>query len=263
VSFVDLFADDLEPPPLPEPPVVHERPVWIGPPEGELGVAVPLGLVLARSDRGVVALSHAVAHSTGITLELVAHVSGLDRRRMNVLFHEQHDIDTGGADPPDGFLRFGLELAGGARVSNLGGRRPWASPEETPSAPVLVRRGGGGGQSSGTSISWSIGFWLWPLPPPGALQVYCEWPVAGIALAAAELDTAPLLDAAARAERIWEPGERLGGWTSSAASQIVMSHGAEEAAPADDETLQVPAAELREAREALQAALRALRRLER
>jgi hypothetical protein len=262
VSFADLFADDLEPLPPPEPPVVHEQPVWLGPPEGELGVAVPLALVLARSDRGVVALSHALAHSTGITFELVAHVSGLDRRRMNVLFHEQHDIDTGGADPPDGFLRFGLELPDGVRVSNLGGRRPWARPEETPSAPLLVRRGGGGGQSSGTSISWSIGFWLWPLPPPGQLQVYCEWPVAGIALAAAQLDTEPLLGAAARAERIWEPGERLGGWTSSA-SQVVMSSRAEGAAPAEDETLQVPAAELREAREALQAALRALRRLER
>jgi len=48
-----------------EPP---QMPPWFGPPNDELGVVVPLGLVIARSENGVVALSHATVYSTGLVL---------------------------------------------------------------------------------------------------------------------------------------------------------------------------------------------------
>jgi hypothetical protein len=262
VSFADLFADDVEPPRPPEPPAVHERPVWLGPPEGELGVAVPLGLVLARSDRGVIALSHALAYSTGITFDLVAHVGGLEPRQRSSIFHDQHAADADPTDLPDGFLRFGVELADGTRVSNLGGWRGFAGPGDGPAGPVLAQHGGGGGQSSGSSISWSLGFWLWPLPPPGPIRLHCEWPVAGLGLAGADLDASPLLEAAARATRIWDDGQTGAAWTRSV-SQHVMSATHEVAAKADHETLTVPAGELRTVQDALQSALRLLRRLDR
>lgn len=262
VTFVDLFADDVEAPAPPEPPAVHERPDWLGPPEGELGVAVPCALVLARGDRGVIALSHVLAHSTGLSFDLVAHVGGLEPRQARSIFHEQHEVSGDPADLPDGFLRFGLELPDGVRLSNLGGRRPWARPADGPSGPVLTQHGGGGGQSSSTGISWSVGFWLWPLPPAGALRLYCEWPVAGIALTDAGLDAGPLLAAASRAARIWDTEESGGAWTRRVA-QFSTSQAGEVAAKADDETVTVRAGELRALHEALRSALRTLRRLER
>ena len=56
------------------------QPEWLGPPAGELGGVVPLGLVLARSELGVVALSHAIAYSTGVAFDLVAQAGGLTPR---------------------------------------------------------------------------------------------------------------------------------------------------------------------------------------
>jgi hypothetical protein len=260
-QFADLFAADVDEPAPPEPPPVHERPAWVGPPDGELGVAVPLGRVLARGDRGVVALSHALAYSTGLSFDLVAHVGGLDRRTAGSIFHEQHGGHVDAAELPDGFLRFGIELPDRTRVSNLGARRPWVQPGSEPHAPVLFQHGGGGGQSSGSSISWSLAFWLWPLPPAGVLRLACEWPVAGIGLTQAELDGAVLLEAAVGATRIWA-GEGEGAWTR-ASSQYAVSQAREVAAPEPDRAVAVPAAELRAVQDALQAALQALRRLTR
>lgn len=209
MSFGDLFAVD-PPEPEPEPPVEHVQPAWLGPPSGELPVAVPLSLVLGRSERGVVALSHALVHSNGVQFQVVAHVGGLRPRESNMIFHEQHTARMGLAELPDGFLRFGLELPDGRRVSNLteqGWRRsaPAEGPGE-PAEPVLRQSGGsGGGSSTGTSVDWSAGYWLWPLPAAGVLSVFCEWPVAELGLASVELDTAPILEAATKATRLWPP----------------------------------------------------------
>jgi hypothetical protein len=71
-----------------------------------------------------------------------------------------------------------------------------------------------------------------------------------------------LLEAASRATRIWDGAEEGGAWTRTV-SQHVMTATHEVAAKADDETLAVPAGELRAVQEALQSALRVLRRLER
>jgi hypothetical protein len=116
VSFVDLFgvSDEGPEPPPAEPEQV--RPAWIGPPPGELGVAVPLGTVIAQSENGVVALSHALAHLTGLSFALVAHVGGLRRGQASMLFHEQHSGPQDAHDLPDGLLRLGVELPDGRRV---------------------------------------------------------------------------------------------------------------------------------------------------
>lgn len=266
MSFSDLFPRDVEehePPPATE---AHERPEWLGPPEGELGVAVPLGLVLARSEHGVVAVSHALAYSTGLSLQIVARVGGLEPRRVRRFFHEHHGPFDGEDELPDGFLRFGVELPDGRRVSNLGGRRSYFKPDDAPSAPVLLEHGGGGGQSSGTSVSWSPAFWLWPLPRGGALRLYCEWPVAGIGLTETEVAGDPLVEAASRSTPLWEE-ERGGPWartSSSSSFQYVTMQRTEGAEDEEEaETVAVPAAELRAARDALRTALQALQRLAR
>ncbi len=220
MSFGDLFPVD-PPEPLPEPAVTHEQPEWLGPPAGELGVAVPLGVVLGRSQRGVVALSHALVHSNGVQFQVVAHVDGLRAGESNMIFHEQHAGRMGLPEPPAGFLRLGIELPDGARVSNLseGGWRS-SPPDREAAGPVLRQAGGSGGTSStGTSVDWSGGYWLWPLPAAGVLRLFCEWPVAEIGLASAELDAAPILDAAAKATRLWPPEDQdPGPWSRAVGS---------------------------------------------
>src|SRR4051794_36635496 len=110
---------------------------WSGQPNDELGVAVPLGVVVGRSDTGVVALSHAIAYSEGVYFEFLAVARGLPRAQATMIFHEQHVF--GRDELPEGLLRLGLELPGGARASNLG-----ADPRMTaddPEGPVFVQCG--------------------------------------------------------------------------------------------------------------------------
>ena len=180
-------------------PEISQRPSWLGPPENELGRAVDVAQILARSDRGLVALSHAIAYSTGVSLTFEARVAGLKSIDMHTIHAQQHvgriegDVD----ELPEGFIRIGLELPGGARVSNLG--MPRRRPHEEPDGPSFVMCGGGGGQTSAREIQMHPGYWLHPLPGDGTIRLSCEWPAADIPFTTVELDTALLREAAARA----------------------------------------------------------------
>ncbi len=258
MSFGDLFPVD-PPEPLPEPVIDQVRPEWLGPPSGELPVAVPLAVVLGRSQRGVVAVSHALVHSSGVQFQVVAHVEGLRAGESNMIFHEQHAGRMGLPEPPNGFLRFGIELSDGARVSNLseGGWR--RSPPEEAIGPVLSQFGGsGGGSSSGTSVDWSVGYWLWPLPGAGVLRLFCEWPVAEIELASAEIDVGPILEAARAVTRLWPP-DGPGPWTRAVGSNQSIStmsfSGPTTAADGEESPGAVPRAQLAALHRALEQAL--------
>jgi hypothetical protein len=184
------------PPPPPKPPEEHRQPAWIGPPENELGVAVPVRRVLFRSEEIAVALLGVVAYSNGIELQVV-----IRRRRQAedpdpMLFHMRRRHNQTGALAPE-VLRFGVEYADGRKATNLG--HPAFGDE--PTGPVLMERGGGGG-----GRSWNFGYWLWPLPPPGPLRVVIEWPIAGIPLTDVEVDGAVIAAAAADVDVLW-PGD--------------------------------------------------------
>jgi hypothetical protein len=182
-------------------------PAWFGPRQDELGIAMPQALVVARSDRGVVALSHVVAHSTGAAFVFVAEVRDVKQSRIHAVFHAQQHGFEAHDGPPDEFLRIGLELADGVRVSNLAGRFPWRDldDDEPPPGPVFHGHLGGGGMSGGSrGVTMQPRYWLWPLPPPGPLRIWCEWPMAGIALANVEIDGAAIRAASTRALPLWE-----------------------------------------------------------
>jgi hypothetical protein len=180
----------------------HERPPWLGPPEDELGVALPQTLVLGRSDTGVVALSHVLAFADGATFHFHSLARGLPRRQLNQLFHEQHVFEPG-EEPGEGFLRIGVELADGERASNLAGRAWRRGEEDDPAGPVFTPTSGGGGSGGPTQVSFAWAYWLWPLPPPGPLRISCEWPVVGIELSTAEIDASSIVAASGRASRLW------------------------------------------------------------
>ena len=198
MSFLDVFGIPDE---EPEPQHTWTSPPWFGPPDDELPACVGLSLVIGRSAHAVVALSHVQAHSTGLGLEFVAQAHGLDQRDAHRMFHEQHAPP--GTEPSEALLRIGLELPGGERVSNLGGRRPRHDTEKPPDGAVLMQHGGGGGSGGSGTVSMRPGFWLWPLVGAGTLRVSCEWPIVGIPLSSVELDTAPLRAASARVQKLW------------------------------------------------------------
>jgi hypothetical protein len=186
-----------------EPGFSYIPPAWIGPPNGELGWAVPLSLVVTRSEQAVVAIRQATAYSHGVVLDVVALGRGLSEPEASRLMHEQHLAPDEEESSP-GFLRVGVELAGGARASNLGTRRP--PPIESadePEGPVLMQIGGGGSSTGGGAIELDHRYWLWPLPPPGSVRVYVEWPALGIEVSSAEIDADTLRDAAGRSQRVW------------------------------------------------------------
>jgi hypothetical protein len=181
-----------------------EWPAWFCPPEDELGAVAPQGVVLARSDRAVIALSHAVAYTTGAAFDFVAMAGGLwgsDAKRM---FQEEQLFVEG--ELPDALLRIGFELADGRRVSNLGARRAdrkLMTPDAEPEGPVLLPHAGGGGRSDRGTVTMRPGYWLCPLPPPGQLRISCEWPLVDIAMTTAEIGADTLLDAASRVRSLW------------------------------------------------------------
>jgi hypothetical protein len=194
------------PPPPPEPPEEHRQPVWIGPPENELGVTVPLRRVLFRSGDLVIALLGVVAFSNGIELQIVLRRRELPTEPDPMHFHMRSRHARSGELAPEVF-RFGVEYADGRKATNLG--NPFPGGDEQPTGPVLMERGGGGG-----GRSWSFGYWLWPLPPPGPLRVVVEWPVEGVPLTDVELDGAVLAAAAAEVDVLWPGGgPSLGGST--------------------------------------------------
>ena len=205
MGFDDLFRNDLEEAADDEACEPEESPVrpWWGPPEGELGVCVPQALIVARSQRGVVALSHIIAYSTGAQFEFTARGRGLKQSQVQSMFHARHFDPS--EDAPDSFLRIGLELADGTRVSNLNVR--WrgrgGSLDEQPDGPVFHQHGGGGGSSNRGGISMQPGYWLWPLPPPGPVRIWCEWPILDIALASKDIDALPITEAASRPTALW------------------------------------------------------------
>src|SRR3954451_1455201 len=202
-SFSQMFSfgsDDDESEQAEEP----RPPIWLGAPENELGVVVPEGIVLARSDRAVVALSHATVYSTGVGFEFVAVARGLVPSEAHRVFHDQHAFSED--ELPDAMLRIGFELADGGRVSNFEGWRAYRTlmdPDSEPRGPLLFPHGGGGGNSSGSRVTMRPGYWLWPLPPPGPIRISCEWPFVDITLTTAEINSDALLRAARQSPGLW------------------------------------------------------------
>lgn len=194
------------PPPAPEPREEKRRqPAWAGPPDNVLGAPVPLRVVLAKTEDAAVAISGARAYPRGAVFELVIRL-----RR----WHDQPDFFHPFLRPargglPDDLFRFGVQLADGSKATTL--QSPLPFPDEQPDPPVLIPRGGGGG---GRSWDWRL--WLWPLPLPGPLAFVVEWPAERIPETRVEIDAAPILEAAQRAEVLWEDGdvESGGGFTA-------------------------------------------------
>ena len=199
MSFFELPQRGEEPEPSP-------APVWSGPPSNVLGAAVPLRLVLARTDDLAIAVTDASAYPAGLSFTLsirLREVPADPRLDPSFLGGWEGPGATPSGLPPELF-RFGVQYADGRKATTVG--NPFGS-EGQPEGPVLLPRSGGGG-----GREWDQAYWLWPLPPAGPLAFVCEWPARGVALTRAEVDGSLILEAAAKAETLWEEAPARGEW---------------------------------------------------
>lgn len=193
----------FELPPRGEEPEPSPAPVWAGPPSNVLGAAVPLRLVLVRTSRLAIAITDASAYPTGLsfTLSLRMREAAVDYR-FDPFGHQFMGGLPGSPQTPDAtglppeLFRFGVQYADGRKATTVGNS---FSSDAEPQGPILLPGGGGGG-----AHEWDQSYWLWPLPPAGPLAFVCEWPAHEVALTRAEIDTSLILEAAARAETLWE-----------------------------------------------------------
>jgi hypothetical protein len=203
----------FEPPPPPDPrewPEIPEPRPWWHAPRNELGVAVPLRLVLGRSERVVIALTAATAYTTGVELKLAVRRRRDPAEGPEPFYEDPMDFPfghpalrhrQGGGELPPEILRFGVQFSDGGKATTVGSPfkspRP-GEPEEEPAGPVLTQGGGGGGGGD-----WDWDFWLWPLPPPGPLTLAVEWPKEGIELSKRDVDSGLFVEASKSSEILW------------------------------------------------------------
>ena len=178
------FFRDIEPPEPPE-PVRRPTPVWEPPHSGALGGFVPLRLELARTATHLVLLGPMEAHPSGVSFSVRTRSRSADMLGMHRW-----------GDDSEGQMRFGVSYADGRSTHDS----RWPHELDVGDGPILVPGGGGGG---GTEFKWS--YWLWPLPPPGPVTFHLLWEDAGIAETSTSVDAAVFIDAASRAETLWEP----------------------------------------------------------
>ncbi|MDA8209609.1 MAG: hypothetical protein M0Z92_11495 [Actinomycetota bacterium] len=168
-----------------------EKP-WVGPPDYVLPAVAPLAMVLARTDRVVVALLgvHVYFDSFGFAIS-VRTEPGIEVD----ISHAFRARYAGGSDQEQ--LRIGVAFSDGSRVTDLD--YPFR-PSEVQEPPVRVLRPMGGG---GQSYRVDQEFWSWPLPSPGSLDFFCQWESQGIPMTRCNTDAAPILEAARNARRLW------------------------------------------------------------
>jgi hypothetical protein len=183
-------------------------PPWLGPPDDELGVVLPMGLPFARSEDTAIMLTHLVAYRQGFEFSLAIFRRLLDPEPPNPLALHDRSLRLRFAKSgklPEEFLRLGIQFSDGRRATNLTDPE-WhfaVETEEPPSEPVLVASARGGPGRSRRAVRH--GGWVWPLPSSGPLEFVCEWPAERIAETRLEVSADPLLESAARAQRLWAP----------------------------------------------------------
>jgi hypothetical protein len=173
----------------------------IGPPDNELGVAVPLRLEVGRTEDLAFGVLDAVAFSTGFSFTFTIWSRVPQDPRGYVFW----PFGRGGMTSDT--LRFSIRFADGGQstmiLDPVSGQATmaldpnWpAAPSET--APRLINNG-----VASRPRSWSTGMWVSPLPPPGPVAFSCDWEAESVAEVRREIDAQVILEAAAQVEQLW------------------------------------------------------------
>jgi len=189
-----------------KPPVRDEpppQPRWGGPPDDEVGVAVPARTVIASQPRLFIAVTDCVAYSNGFTVGIaVRSKDEIPTNAMGFMLHREHDEEAG--------ILIAMRFSDG-RDSRGGGTGPsralmdyyreWSEgndPPEPPGPVIGSMSGGGGGKH------WDFNFFVWPLPPDGPVMVTCRWPARGLQTAGKELNGTAIRAAGLKSKSVWD-----------------------------------------------------------
>jgi len=168
---------------------------WRDPPADTIPADCGLVLLLARSEGAAVVVHEVEAWPEGFQLTLRVRARPgyaeaiVDDPIMTYEPYARRRWEQGKMPPPEQ-LRFGIELPGGARVTNLS---PGAPP-----GPFLTEA-----RAAGMKGEWVYRYSVSPLPGSGPMWIVCEWPRLSIPISGAEIDAAVVRDAAERAIRPW------------------------------------------------------------
>jgi hypothetical protein len=167
-------------------------------PDNEVPVAVPVSLLLARTDELAVSVVGMHAYSNGVTFELVVRLRQRQRGPGRQDLFTMIEQWEGGA--PEKRLLLAVEYADGRRAANDGGPG-WLGHNEPPAgAPVLSL-----GSASAGDVTYDASYWLSPGPPDGPVTFVCAWPAYGLAETRHVVEDANLASASARAQVLWRP----------------------------------------------------------
>lgn len=141
-------------------------------PSVELGVCLPINEIIGRSSKAAIGLLGLVAYPAGLKFRFAAAWNDPDlveeANRPWMAFHGD----------PEQVLKLGLRYADGSVFTNLD--RHFS---QTVGLPSGLRQ----------DITW----WVPAIPPDGAVEVFCEWLVAGIGTSRLELEGEPIRQASA------------------------------------------------------------------
>jgi hypothetical protein len=163
-----------------------------GPSPDEVPVAVAINRVIARNDVVCLSLAVVLVSSAGVEGVILGRGRPLDDRDLSQVGLDE--VLWGSRPATDGQFFFGLELAGGERLSS--------SHDAGASGGFQLSHGG---SSSGTQ-DIEYRFWLAPLPPPGPLTVVVACPLLGIPETRTTFDAALLHAARRDVEELWPQG---------------------------------------------------------
>ncbi len=176
-----------------EPPYPWDKPTHVA------GEAVPISFILATSATGAIRVQHVMAYPNGFEFDVVAHYRG-----SREIWDPMHGLAGLRGRPGDAYgelsdehLRFGVQFADGTKATNVGPPMNLPTPPGAP-GPWLVRDYG---QASRGLVQMT--YWVWPLPPPGALEFVAEWPAYAIPLTRHSSDADLIRAAAQRCVSLW------------------------------------------------------------
>jgi hypothetical protein len=172
----------FKPPPW-RPPSDYRVSAWARGPEGMVPGAVPVALLVVRTDAHAVLVHNLLVYPTGVDFDLAV------RRRPGQPRQHRHREDLW-----DDELRLEVRFADGRTADNDPRRWPRPAGDQPPEPPLLYQStyGPDGGH-----------VWLWGLPPPGPLTFACQWPAQQIPPSQAVVDAGLVLEAAQRAQTLW------------------------------------------------------------
>lgn len=188
-------ADFFELPAAPPAQAKPRSPQPWEPPHNVVGVEVPFELIIARSPKVVAVLGHITAFPNGFSFNLSMRSKPGHQMAANGFHGWRTRRRRWRARLPADIFRFGIGFADGSGATNL--QIMGFGAPEPPKPPILLGGGGGGSESR-----YELSYWVWPLPPPGPLTLFMEWPAEGLSQTTFELDSELIRTAGISAEII-------------------------------------------------------------